>query len=321
MHRTVSLLLLSLPAFGQSAFSWKDLGGGRVELREGRSPRWYITTVHSGSRGLRRTGGGAAIFSRCTRLRGCLCWTIFRWITGMHRGLFWSWPVVETGGKKYDLWMTFTAKHRSAKAPVTSGGTLRTENFWVADGKDIVKEKLRLTVLPAKDNVREMDVELTWEAVGAPVTLRGSAEAGKSYGGLSARFAAREGTALRADGEVLTKDEDRTPRRWAELEGVYGGKRAVLRITPEARNAGTPYQWCLRAYGFVGASSPGAHGDGGRVHVGGWEAAYAEVPGAGSGCDVEAVSRRDAKIAKKTLAQLQRACSCFSTLVSSNSIP
>src|ERR1019366_8102471 len=105
-----------------------------------------------------------------------------------HRGLFWSWPVVEVGGKKYDLWMTFTAKHRSVKAPITSGGTLRAENFWEAGGQDIVKEDLRLTVLPAQGDTREMDVELTWEALAAPVTLRGSAEAGKSYGGLSARF-------------------------------------------------------------------------------------------------------------------------------------
>jgi hypothetical protein len=174
-----------------------------------------------------------------------------------HRGLFWSWPVVEVGGKKYDNWMTITAKDRSEKAPVTSGGTLRAENFWVADGKDIVKEELRLAVLPARGDSREMEVELTWEALGAPVTLRGSAEAGKSYGGLSARFAAREDTTLRADGDVLTKDEDLTPRKWAELEGVYGGKRAVLRITPDAKDLGVPYQWCLRGYGFVGASFPG----------------------------------------------------------------
>jgi hypothetical protein len=74
---------------------------------------------------------------------------------------------------------------------------------------------------------------------------------------LSARFAARDGTTLRADEEVLQKDEDLTPRRWAELEGTYGGKRAALRITPDAKNSGAPYQWCLRAYGFVGASFPG----------------------------------------------------------------
>src|ERR1035438_9019765 len=38
MHRTVSLLLLALPAFGQEPFTWKDLGGGRVELSEGGKP-------------------------------------------------------------------------------------------------------------------------------------------------------------------------------------------------------------------------------------------------------------------------------------------
>jgi len=67
-----------------------------------------------------------------------------------HRGLFWAWPVVETGGQEYDLWMTFTAKHRSVKPPVTSGGTLRAQNVWEAGGKDIVKEDLRLTVLPVQ---------------------------------------------------------------------------------------------------------------------------------------------------------------------------
>jgi hypothetical protein len=34
---------------------------------------------------------------------------------------------------------------------------------------------------------------------------------------------------------------DLTPRKWAELEGS-GVKRAVLRITPDAKNPGVPYQ-------------------------------------------------------------------------------
>ena len=53
---------------------------------------------------------------------------------------------------------------------------------------------------------------------------------------------------------MLAKDEDLTPRHWAELEGVFAGKRVTLRITPESSTA---YQWCLRNYGFVGASFPG----------------------------------------------------------------
>ena len=88
-----------------------------------------------------------------------------------------------------------------------------------------MSEDLRLTVLPAQGDTREMDVDLTWEALDAPVTLRGSEEAGKSYGGFSARFAPREGTVLRADGATLAKDEDLNPHQWAELEGVYGGKQ------------------------------------------------------------------------------------------------
>jgi Methane oxygenase PmoA len=33
-----------------------------------------------------------------------------------HRGLFLAWPVVETGGKTYDLWMNMTVKHHAVKA-------------------------------------------------------------------------------------------------------------------------------------------------------------------------------------------------------------
>ncbi len=62
---------------------------------------------------------------------------------------------------------------------------------------------------------------------------------------------------MRADGQTLSKDEDLNPHQWAELEGVYGGKRAILRITSDPKNLNAPYQWCLRNYGFVGASFPG----------------------------------------------------------------
>lgn len=255
------VLAVALPLASQQNFVWKDLGDGRLELRESGKPALvynYGPQLKPGAPENRR---------RC-----CYIFPVYtpagvsplddfpsdHW---HHRGLFWAWPIVQVGGNQYDLWMQFTARHRSVKTPAaTAGGgqaRLDAENFWEADGKDIVHENLRLTVLPAKGNSREMEVVLTWEAIHDPVTLEGSPEKGKSYGGFSARFAPREGTILRADGEVLAKDEDRNPRKWAELEGVYGGKRAVLRITPDEKNTGTPYQWCLRSYGFVGASFPG----------------------------------------------------------------
>lgn len=265
MYRTNRLLWLALavalPLAGEEQFAWKDLNDGRLELRENGRPALvynYGSQLKPGAPDNRR---------RC-----CYIFPVYtpagvsplddfpsdHW---HHRGLFWAWPIVEVNGKQYDLWMRFTAKHRSEKTPAVSSrdgqARLEAENLWEADGKDIVRETLRLTVLPAERKSREMDVMLTWEAIHDPVTVQGSPEQGKSYGGFSARFAPREGTILRADGEVLVKDEDRTPRKWAELEGVYGGKRAVLRITPDEENPEAPYQWCLRSYGFVGASFPG----------------------------------------------------------------
>jgi hypothetical protein len=253
MRRAVLAFAIALPVFAQSPFAWKDIGGGRVELREGASPVLvynYGPQLKEGAPENRRrccyvfpvyTPAGVSMLDDFPR---------DHW---HHRGLFWSWPVVETGGKKYDIWMNLTAKPRSVKPPVTSKNRLDAENVWEADGKDIVREKVAIVAQPATGNSRDLEFELTWEAIGAPVTLAGSEEKGKSYGGFSARFAAREATVVRADGETLTKDEDLTPRHWAELEGVYAGKRAVLRITSE----GAPPQWCLRNYGFIGASFPG----------------------------------------------------------------
>jgi hypothetical protein len=254
-------IALALPLVAQSPFAWKDVGDGRMELREGgRAALVY-------NYGPQLKAGAPEDRRRCCYVfplntpAGVSMLDDFPADHWHHRGMFWAWPVVEMEGKKYDLWMNMTVKDHAGKAPTVTASAkqarMETENFWQIDGRDIVREDVRLTVFPAQANARELDVELTWQALKAPVTLRGSQEASKSYGGFSARFAARENTILRADGETLSKDEDLTPRKWAELEGVYGGRRAALRITPDPAGIGFPYQWCLRNYGFVGASFPG----------------------------------------------------------------
>jgi len=254
-------LALALPAVAQSPFAWKDLGDGRLQLSE----RGKAALIYN--YGAQLKPGAPEDRRRCCYIfpvytpAGVSMLDDFPQDHWHHRGLFWAWPVVEVDGKRYDLWMNMTVKEREPTAPVTSASArearLEAQSFWEVEGKPIVRENLRLRVMPTAGAAREFEVELAWEALAAPVTLRGSREASKSYGGFSARFAPREGTVLRADGETLSKDEDLTPRHWAELEGVYGGKKAVLRITPDSQDAGAPYQWCLRNYGFVGASFPG----------------------------------------------------------------
>jgi hypothetical protein len=253
-------LSLALCAAAQSPFIWKDLGGGRMELTERGKPALVYNYGPQYKQGAPEDRRRCCYIFPLYTPSGVSMLDDFPQDHWHHRGLFWSWPVVETGGKTFDNWMTMTARHRSEMSPAVIAGAdarLQVENFWRADGKDIVRENLRLTVLASEGVSRELEVELTWQAIDAPVTLRGSRERGKSYGGFSARFAPRQNTILRADDEVLKKDEDLTPRRWAELEGVYGGRKAILRITPDPKNLTAPYQWCLRSYGFVGASFPG----------------------------------------------------------------
>jgi len=254
MRRIVSLALFCLAAAAQSPFAWKDLGDGRYELRE----NGKVVLVYN--YGPQLKPGAPDDRRRCCYLypvytpAGVSVLDDFPQDHWHHRGIFWSWPVVETEGKTYDNWMTLTARDRNTGPPKVEGTHLTVQNIWQAAGKDIVREDVRITAFSTQQNSRELEVEVKLEALSAPVTLRGSREAGKSYGGFSARFAPRENTILRADGEVLTKDEDLTPRHWAELEGVYNGKKATLRIIPETS---VPDQWCLRNYGFVGASFPG----------------------------------------------------------------
>lgn len=171
-----------------------------------------------------------------------------------HHGLFWAWPVVRTPEAKYDLWLYKGIQHRSEKF-TARGATLTAENGWYAGETKLVREIVRLTAHATKGKTREFDVELTLEALTLPITLEGSAEKGKSYGGFSARFAPRTETAIQTGTGPVAKDEDLVLHNWAELTALYEGKPATLRIT-----ADRPTQWCLRNYGFVGSSWPGRDG-------------------------------------------------------------
>lgn len=261
MPRAVSLILiLSAAVMSAGEFAWQNTTGTMVLTEDGKQALVYqqADTLAPGAPEDRR---------RCCYLfpvltpGGVSPLDDFPKDHYHHRGLFWSWPVVEAEGQRYDIWLVKGIAPRStgpATARVRNGrAVLDAVNGWFAGERQLVKEQVHIEVLPVAGATRTIRVQLQFEAVSVPVTLRGSQEKGKSYGGFSARFAPRQDTILRADGVRLDRDEDLTPRKWAELEAVYNGRRAALRITPDAGNPLAPYQWCLRNYGFVGASFPG----------------------------------------------------------------
>jgi hypothetical protein len=120
----------------------------------------------------------------------------------------------------------------------------------------LVEEEVRIAVKPAAKGRREIDLDLKFSALDAALTLVGAPEPGKGYGGLNVRFAPREKTVIRASEGEIKKDEDLNPHAWVEYDAVYGGKRAVMRVTPDPANPGEPNPWCLRFYGFMGPSFP-----------------------------------------------------------------
>src|SRR4051794_11520656 len=128
MRLAASLGLIALPAFGQ--FAWEGIGGGGMELREGGK----VALVYN--YGPQLKAGAPEEKRRCCYIfpvyspGGVSMLDDFPQDHWHHRGLFWSWPVVETEGKQYDIWMMFTAKHRAAGPVAVSGGTLRASNVW-----------------------------------------------------------------------------------------------------------------------------------------------------------------------------------------------
>lgn len=179
-----------------------------------------------------------------------------------HRGLFWAWPDVRVAGASYDGWMMKGLKtvHKSHHTELKDAGriaVLRVENEWVVGGQTIARAQEQYEIHERDGRGRTLDAALTLTAVDAPVTLHGSREVTKSYGGLSLRFAPRERTVIRTEKGISEKDEDLNPHDWAELEAVYNGHKAAVRIDNNDSNDGGTPQWCLRHYGFLGAAFPG----------------------------------------------------------------
>lgn len=261
MSKTGFLLFVfaAFPAAAQ--MEWRELPGQRIEVLDAGRPALvynYGPQLPAGAPEDRRrccyifplyTPGGVSMLDDFPRDHY------------HHHGLFWAWPVVETPWGKFDLWMYRGIEHRFVgwirRDPREGAAQLVADNGWYVKNERIVREIVEILVHPAKGSERRIDVALEWEALKEPVTLRGSQEQGKSYGGFSARFAPREGTVIRSSEGPVAKDEDLARHRWAELEAAYQGRKAVLRIAPHDSNPGVPYQWCLREYGFVGASFPG----------------------------------------------------------------
>jgi len=182
-----------------------------------------------------------------------------------HRGLFWSWPHVKSGEQEADLWMLTGIRHQFerwlGRELLPTKANLGMQNGWFIGARKVVDERVWLRVSPTTAEGRVIDVELTWTPLNEPLTLRGAE--GKSYGGLTLRFAPRTGET------IITTPDGRSQEDlpiahlpWADLSAQFAGVKApsgaAILIAPE--HPDYPPEWLTRHYGVLCVGWPGVKG-------------------------------------------------------------
>ncbi len=178
-----------------------------------------------------------------------------------HRGLFWAWPHVKVGDESCDLWMLKGIEQRferwTLREVTATNAVLAVENGWYLGPKKVLREQVRFQISPATDAGRNIDVELIWQVGGQPITLQGAE--GKSYGGLTLRFAPRTNTVITTPLGQGEKDLGITRLPWADLSARFGGRTqasgAAIFVAPD--HPDYPPEWLTRHYGVLCLGWPG----------------------------------------------------------------
>lgn len=179
-----------------------------------------------------------------------------------HRGLFWAWPHVRVGDEETDLWMLKGIRHQFERwlrrDANNSVAVLGVQNGWFIGDRKVVEEQVWLRVMPATNDGRAIDVELTLTPLKEPLTLRGAE--GKSYGGLTLRFAPHKEETIITTPDGRTKEDLPIAHLpWADLSAQFTGTSALsgaaIFIAPTHPNY--PPEWLTRHYGVLCVGWPG----------------------------------------------------------------
>lgn len=178
-----------------------------------------------------------------------------------HRGLFWAWPHVRIAGQHYDLWMINGVVQRFERWLVrdeaATAATLAVENGWYVGDRKVVQERVWLRVYPAEAGARCIDVDCYWSPIDEPLTLAGAE--GKSYGGLTLRYAPRTDTVITTPLGNGSEDLSMTPLAWADLSARFAGRTefsgAALFVAGD--HPDYPPTWLTRHYGALCIGWPG----------------------------------------------------------------
>ena len=183
-----------------------------------------------------------------------------------HHGVFWTWPHVSVGGKQYDLWMGRDIQQRFVRWLERDAGrvtaTLAVENGWFVGEKKVMIERVWMRVWKATKQGRAIDLDFVWIPTDQPITLRGAE--GKSYGGLTMRFAVRNAkeSIITVPTGAAKDDLPDTPLPWADLTAKFAGAAGPsgAAIFVPKTHPDYPPTWLTRHYGPLCVGWPGVKG-------------------------------------------------------------
>lgn len=180
-----------------------------------------------------------------------------------HRGLFWAWPHVKVGDESHDLWALQGIEqrferwtHREASA---ANAVLAVENGWYIGAKKVMREQVWFHIAPTTDAGRNIDVELIWKVGEQPLTLQGAE--GKSYGGLTLRFAPRTNPVITTPLGQGKEDLTITHLPWADFSARFAGREqsSGTAIFVATDHPDYPPEWLTRHYGVLCLGWPGVN--------------------------------------------------------------
>jgi hypothetical protein len=188
-----------------------------------------------------------------------------------HHGIFWAWPHVEIGsdavGKEnLDLWEYQNIVPKFVRWLTRDAGPLAAvlgvENGWFVGDRKVMIERVWIQAAKATSTTRALDLDFTWIPVDRPIALRGAE--GKSYGGLTVRFAVKseKDSTITVPIGMAKEDLPDTPLPWADLTCKFAGAKqasgAAIFIPRDHPNY--PPTWLTRHYGAMCVGWPGVRG-------------------------------------------------------------
>ena len=255
-------------AAAQTPFAFREIDGRRLELSDGGKTVFVYNFGMIGAKGfpdsMQRSGYLHPVYAPDgTRLTDD-----FNANHPHHRGIFWAWPEVSVGGKKGDVWTVKGPFERrfvrwQARQADAATARLAVENGWFDGPRKVLKEEFEILTHAVAGRQRTLEFTLRFEATAEPVTIAGTPDGHKGFGGFAFRFAPLDGGAnhvmIRTEQGVSAKDGVMARHPWAQLSGSFQGHAAGARIEDLPSNPGYPHNGWLMRHGllFLNVSYPG----------------------------------------------------------------